>query len=99
VGLIIRRPQFIEDLRNVWDFIARDSERHADAFVLELEKRYLMLSEKPFLGVQRFPNYPGMRMFPFCKYIIIYDPLPDGSGIELIRLLHAARDYHRYFDD
>ncbi|MGK6316822.1 type II toxin-antitoxin system RelE/ParE family toxin [Neorhizobium sp. DT-125] len=67
MGLIIRRPQFVEDLRDVWDFIARGSERHADALVLELEKRYLTLSENPFPGVQRFPNYPGMRMFSFSQ--------------------------------
>lgn len=38
-----------------------------------------------------------MRIFPFRRYIIIYAALADG--IELIRLLNAARDYHRYFDD
>ncbi|WP_313195035.1 type II toxin-antitoxin system RelE/ParE family toxin [Shinella zoogloeoides] len=99
MGRIFRRPQFLEDLRTVWDFIARDSEDRADAFVFELERRYRMLSDNPLVGPQRFPRYPDMRMFPFRRYIILYAALADGTGIELIRLLNAARYYHRYFDD
>jgi toxin ParE1/3/4 len=99
LGRILRRPQFIEDLRAVWDFIVRDSEERADAFILELERHYRLLSDNPGLGPQRFPRYPEMRLLPFRRYIIIYAALVDGSGIELVRLLNAARDYHRYFDD
>jgi toxin ParE1/3/4 len=99
MGVILRRPQFISDLRQVWSFIAKDNEVYADRFVRELEKRYVLLSKNPSLGVRRFPSYPTMRLFPFRSYLIIYDPLPDDAGIELIRLLHAARDYHRYFDE
>ena len=97
MGRILRRPQFVEDLRTVWDFIARDSMDRADAFVFDLEQRYHMLSNNTKLGQRRFQRYPDMRIFPFRRYIIICAALADG--IELIRLLNAARDYHRYFDD
>lgn len=96
---ILRRPIFIADLREVWAFIAADSEHRADRFVAELEKRYRLLAEQPLLGVQRFRSFPKMRLFPFRKYLIIYQPLDAGDGIELIRLLHAARDYRTFFDD
>jgi toxin ParE1/3/4 len=99
LGRILRRPRFIADLRTVWNFIAKDSGERADAFVFELEQRYRVLSDNPLLGPKRFPRYPDMRLFPFKRYIIVYAPLADGSGIELIRLLNAALDYHRYFDD
>ncbi|AJD41358.1 hypothetical protein C9413_15225 [Rhizobium sp. SEMIA 4085] len=36
---------------------------------------------------------------PVLDSIIIYDPMPEGAGVELIRIFNAARDYHRYFDD
>jgi len=98
-GRIRRRPQFVEDIRDIWNFIADDSPERADGFVFELEKRYQALALSPFLGVARFPRYPYLRIFPFRSYIIVYEPLPEGAGIELIRLLHAARDYHRFFDD
>ncbi|MDP9836690.1 toxin ParE1/3/4 [Neorhizobium huautlense] len=99
MGVIIRRPQFRQDIFDIWTFIARDSETEADRFVLELEKRYRTLSENPAIGIRRFPKYPAIRMFPFRRYLIIYEPLADGTGIELVRLLHAARDYHRYFNE
>ena len=99
MAVILRRPQFIEDLYDIWRFIARDSEARGDDFILELEMRYEILANNPLLGVQRFRRYPRLRMFPYRSYIIIYDPIPDGSGIELIRILNAARDYHRYFDE
>jgi len=58
-----------------------------------------MLSDNPRLGPARFPKYYEMRMFPFRRHIILYAALADGSGIELVRVLNAARDYYRYFDD
>lgn len=99
MSTILRRPQFVRDLRAAWLFIAKDSEVNADRFLIELEKRYTLLADNPSVGARRFPKYPTMRLFSYRSYLIIYDPLPDNIGIELIRLLHAARDYHRYFDD
>jgi toxin ParE1/3/4 len=96
---ILRRPLFIEDLHTIWAYIASDNPGAADRLVGELDERYQMLAERPRLGFQRFPKYPAMRLFPFRRYLIIYQPLETGDGIELIRLLHAARDYRRFFDD
>jgi len=31
-------------------------------------------------------------LFPCQSHVVIYRPLADGSGIELIRLIHTARD-------
>ena len=99
MGIIRRRPAFVSDLRDVWKFIARDSEENADRFIRELNARFVMLSDNPGLGANRFPNYPAFRLFVFRNYLIVYEPIADGSGIELIRFLHAARDYHRFFED
>ncbi len=96
---LLRRPIFVEDVRAVWSFIAADSEGQADHFVAELEARYRLLAETPLIGVARLPRHPEIRLFPFRRYLIIYRPLETGDGIELIRLLHAARDYRRFFDD
>lgn len=96
---IRRRPLFVEDLNAVWRFVAADNEAAAERLLRELEERYVMLAEWPLLGAQRFQRYPAMRLFPFRRYLIIYQPLDTGDGIELIRLLHAARDYRRFFDD
>ncbi len=96
---ILRRPLFVEDLYATWTFIASDNESAANRLLSELEDRYRILAELPQLGTRRFNRYPSLRLFPFRRYLIIYQPLDTGDGIELIRLLHAARDYRRFFDD
>ena len=99
MALILRRPLFVEDLYATWAFIASDNEHAADRLLSELEDCCRLLAERPHIGSRRFNRYPFMRLFPFRRYLIIYQPLDTGNGIELIRLLHAARDYRRFFDD
>lgn len=98
-GTIRRRRQFLLDALDAWNFIAKDSEIRADDFALRLEDRAQIFADNPFLGVTRFPKFPNLRLFTFRQYIVVYEPISDGSGIELVRLLHAARDYHRFFED
>jgi plasmid stabilization system protein ParE len=45
------------------------------------------------MGTASLPGYPDVRIFPAGNYLIIYRPLPDGGGIELIRIYHRARDW------
>lgn len=34
---------------------------------------------------------PGLRLFPLGNYLIFY--LPEPEGIQVIRVIHGARDY------
>jgi toxin ParE1/3/4 len=52
-----------------------------------------MLSRHPLLGRSRTDLHPGLRSFPFGRYVIFYRPLDDG--IEVVRVLHGARDIRR----
>lgn len=38
----------------------------------------------------------GVRSFPFGRYVIFYAPLDDG--IDVVRVLHGARDIDGIFD-
>jgi len=38
-----------------------------------------------------------MRSFPFGRYVIFYVPLEDG--IDVVRVLHSARDIDAVFDE
>ncbi len=38
---------------------------------------------------------PGLRSMPFGRYVIFYEPLDDG--IDVIRVLHSARDVDAQF--
>jgi toxin ParE1/3/4 len=39
---------------------------------------------------------PGVRSFPFGRYVVFYMPLDDG--IDVVRVLHGARDIDAAFN-
>ena len=51
------------------------------------------------MGPARFRHFPALRYFSFENYLIIYRPLDDRDGIELVRVLHGARDIERLLSD
>jgi toxin ParE1/3/4 len=85
------------DLENISDYIARDNLTNALRFVDRLEARCRLHSLHPLLGRSRNDLRPGLRSFPFGRYVIFYRPLHDG--IEVIRVLHGARDLRRALRD
>jgi toxin ParE1/3/4 len=74
----------------------------AARFVDAIEAAFERLSEMPSLGVRRAfrnPRLRGMRMWPvpgFEKYLIFYRVASER--VEVIRVLHGARDIGRLFE-
>ncbi len=79
-----------EDLDEIWLYIAVENLVAADRLVDELYERFGMLAGNPFAGNPRPEILGSLRHFPFKGYNIFYFPL-DG-GIEVLRVLHRARD-------
>ena len=78
------------DLDEMADYIA---DRNPSAAIQELEKllkRLALLATQPLMGQLR-EDLPG-RPRAFCSgsYLILYRPTSDG--IEVARVVHAARD-------
>ena len=48
------------------------------------------------MGRARDELAPGLRSFPIGRYVIFYEPLPDGVAIA--RVLHGARDIDAGFE-
>lgn len=90
---ITRRPEARADLADIWDYIARDDPRRATAFLRELEGVFQTLADQPMLGRQRPELVEELRSFLVGRYVIYYLPWPDG--IDVVRVLHAARDLTR----
>jgi toxin ParE1/3/4 len=93
--IIIKRPSARTDLIEIWDNIADDSEARADKFIDDLDRKFQVLARKPNLGRLRDELAKDLRGFPFGRYIIFFLPLADG--IELVRVLHGARDLDAIF--
>ena len=85
-----KSPQAEIDLFAIWDFIAADSVRSADALLERIEATFDMLADTPFAGRARGDLVKNLRSFPVGNYIIFYFPIVDG--IQVARVIHGRRD-------
>ncbi len=88
--VIVKRPRAKTDLAEIWDYIADDSEARADAFIETIDRKFRALAGQPNMGRARDELETGLRSFPVGRYVIFYRPTPEG--IEIVRVLHGARD-------
>ena len=90
-------PEADDDLANIWLFIAQDDFDAADRVASEIISKFDLLAENPRLGRERPEFAPELRSFAVHKYIVFYRPGPNG--IEVVRVLHGARDIERIFGE
>ena len=91
------RPKALEDLAEIWAYIADDSSRHADAFAAAINREIRDLARHPLIGRARPELLSDLRSLPFGRYLIFY--LARKRGIEVVRVLHGARDLKPLFDE
>ena len=93
MGRIVRRPRAIRDLAKIALYIAQFDRRAADGLLDRIGEKLLCLADSPLVGSPQPQLGHGLKTFSVRPYTIIYRPLHDG--IELIRVLHGARDRER----
>lgn len=89
-------PRAREDLLEIWSYIAEDSEENADGFIDKIHETMELLAGQPGLGRHRDELAPGIQSFPVGRYIIFYRVL--SNAIEIVRVLHGARDIENIFE-
>jgi len=94
---IIQAPRAVSDLAEIWDYIADDSEGRADAFIDVVDRKIRALARRSQIGRTREELAEGLRSFPVGRYIIFYRTMP--KGIEIVRVLHGARDLDTIFHE
>ncbi len=87
----------LEDLRNVVEYIARDSFAYAERFgtrVVEAPKR---LAQFPFCG-RMVPEFEeeNIRELIYESYRIIY--LVNGKVCYIVAIIHGSRDILRHLE-
>lgn len=87
---IRRTPASRGDYSEIHDYIALDSPQNAAAVLARFDLRLEMLARNNLMGRPRSDLATNLRSFPEGNYVIFYRPIEDG--IELIRILHSARD-------
>jgi toxin ParE1/3/4 len=92
-----RRRQARQDLVDIFRYYAREAGlRLADRFLAQAEASFTHLAGMPGIGTRHEHDHPalaGVRVYPttgFRKYLVFYRPVADG--IEIVRVLHGARD-------
>ena len=93
---VTRRPFAEADILEIWDYIADDILAAADRWVDRLDEQFRMLAAHPMMGRAREELAPGMRSFPFGRYVVFYMSLNDG--IDVVRVLHGAQDIDAVFN-
>jgi plasmid stabilization system protein ParE len=87
-------PQAVDDLFEIWSYIAKDSVESAGRVEQTILSACETLTISPFIGVVRqdLTTLP-VRFWPvphFINYFIVYDPASDP--LRVVRILHGARN-------
>jgi toxin ParE1/3/4 len=92
---IVRSTDAAKDVASIWDYIANDNFDAADRVVDQFVEALNLISQWPHSGTERADLATGIRSYPVGKYIIFYRVLP--TAIEVVRILHSARNLRRIF--
>src|SRR5512135_682612 len=91
VSKVLRRPEAKADLIEIWLYIAEENPAAAEALLESINDKCRTLATSPLMGRTRDELHPGIRSFPVGHCVIFYQPIEDG--IEVVRVLHGARDF------
>jgi toxin ParE1/3/4 len=88
---VVRRSALAEqDFRDIWRYISAGNLDAADRLLLRIDAKLELYADNPTMGTPRDRFASGLRSFSVGNYLVFYRIGPDG--IELVRVLHGARD-------
>ncbi len=93
---VIRSVQAQQDLEVILDYLDSQSTEAADRFATKFDEACDLHAEHPRIGASSEEYAPNLRHFTVWNYAIFYRPIEDG--IELIRIIHGARDIPKLFE-
>ncbi len=97
MAVVLYRPQARLDLKEVYRYIAEVNPDAAAKVVREVAGKATFLGENPTIGEPVERLLPGLRRFPIGNFLIFYRP--TERGIEVVRILHGARDIETILHD
>lgn len=100
---IIIAPKADRDLDEQFFYIARDNREAAMRFLRAAEATFERLAAMPELGELQAFRQPSLaevrvwRVGGFENYLVFYRPIE--RGVEIVRVLHGARDIPAALDE
>ncbi len=92
---VIVSPRAVNDIFEIWSYIAHNSFQAADRWMYDLTVQYNLISRQPFIGRQQDTIEEDLRSMPFGRYLIFYKVREEK--IYIIRVLHSARNISSLF--
>ncbi len=83
-------PAARADLIEIGDFIAQDNPGRALSFLAEIEAKMRQAADRPESFPVRDDVREGLRSARHGRYLIFF--LEAGAEIQVVRVLHGARD-------
>jgi len=85
------RPKACADLDDIWDYtVGTWGYDQAEKYLRNVNGTFQTLAEKPALGRIYDAVYPGLRVYPSGRHLIVY--FVTAKGIDVVRVLHDRMD-------
>lgn len=94
---VVFLPEAEQDLYGIWRYVFKESSslEAADRLVDTIDDTCRVYAEQPELGQLRPDLDSRVRCFPVGNFVVFY--VPFGEGIEVIQVIHGARDIPVHF--
>jgi toxin ParE1/3/4 len=92
---LVIAEQAINDLTEIWLYIATDSVQNADRFIDFLYEKCTLLRATPDIGRKRPELLPDIRCLPEKRYLVFYRV--TDKAIEIARIVSGYRDIASLF--
>lgn len=84
-------PEALQDLQDIWDFIAADNVSAADKLEDEFFETFDGLAQRPGMGHTRSDvTERDVRFWPVGSYLVVYSSM--SVPLQIVAVLHGARD-------
>ncbi len=84
----------MDDLFEIWRFIARDDEETANRVEPEFYELFDVLARMPGVGHERKDlTQEHVLFFPLYSYLIVYQP--DVDPVHIVTVIHGRRNVKR----
>ncbi len=90
------KPEAEQDLRDIGRYIARDNPGGAISYIRVLRQQIAKIADHPRSYPVRDDLGDGLRKAVYGKYLILF-VITDNDVIEILRVLHGARDLGEVF--
>jgi toxin ParE1/3/4 len=93
---VTRSTKAQQDLEEILDYLDSQSMDASERFATKFDQACDLHAHNPLIGARSEEYAPRLRHFTVWNYAIFYRPIEDG--IQIIRIIHGARDIPKLFE-